>query len=48
MKMKPAEINYPIYNKELLAIIKAFEEWRPEVSGTKEPIEVFLDYKALE
>jgi hypothetical protein len=48
MKMSPAECNYPIYDKELLAIIKAFEEWRPEVAGTDDPIEVFSDHKALE
>ena len=26
----PAECNYDIYDKELMAIIKALEEWRPE------------------
>ena len=25
--MTPAECNYPIHDKELLAIIKAFKEW---------------------
>lgn len=29
-KMAPAECNYEIYDKELLAIIRAFEIWRPE------------------
>ena len=48
MKMKPAELNYPIYDKELMAIIRAFEEWRPELAGTADPIEVFSDHKALE
>ena len=28
-KMSPAECNYEIYDKELLAIIRAFELWRP-------------------
>lgn len=28
-----AECNYDIYNKELLAIIKALEEWKPELEG---------------
>jgi len=27
--------NYKIYNKELLAIIKALEEWRPKLQETK-------------
>lgn len=48
MKMTGPETNYPIYDKELLAIIKAFEEWRPELAGTDDPIEVFSDHKALE
>ena len=30
-KMSPAECNYEIYDKELLAIVQAFEEWRPEL-----------------
>ena len=33
-KMNAAELNYDIYNKELLAIIRAFEEWRPELEGS--------------
>lgn len=47
-KMSPAESNYEIYDKELLAIVQAFEEWRPELEGSPEPIEVITDHKALE
>lgn len=47
-KMNPAESNYEIYDKELLAIVQAFEEWRPELEGSSEPIEVVTDHKALE
>jgi hypothetical protein len=32
-KMNAAELNYNIYDKELLAIIKSFEEWRPKLKG---------------
>jgi len=32
-KHSPAECNYNIYDKELMAIIKALEEWRPECEG---------------
>ena len=47
-KMSPAELNYEIYDKELLAIIRAFEEWRPELQGSKFPVQVITDHKNLE
>jgi len=31
-KLTSAEINYQVYDKELLAIITAFEEWRPYIA----------------
>ena len=42
-----AKCNYKIYNKELLAIIKYFEQWRPELKGTEFLIKVFSNYKNL-
>jgi hypothetical protein len=36
-KHSPAEYNYNIYDKELMAIIKALEEWRPECEGAAYP-----------
>ena len=47
-KLSPAECNYEIYDKELLAIVSAFEHWRPELEGTEIPIKVLTDHKALE
>lgn len=47
-KMSPAECNYEIYDKELLAIVKAFEEWRPELAGTSDPVKVLSDHRSLE
>ena len=49
-KMSPAECNYEIYDKELLAIVRAFEEWRPECAGTpvESPIKILTDHKNLE
>ncbi|XP_044715208.1 reverse transcriptase (RNA-dependent DNA polymerase) domain-containing protein [Hirsutella rhossiliensis] len=47
-KHSAQECNYEIYDKELLAIIKALEEWRPELQGTQEPFEVITDHKNLE
>ena len=42
------ECNYEIYDKELLAIVKALEEWRPELQGTEEPFEIVTDHKNLQ
>ena len=39
-KHSPAECNYEIYDKELIAIIRCFEEWRPELESTPHPIRV--------
>ena len=47
-KHSPAECNYEIYDKELMAIVKAFEEWRPELEGAAHPIQVLSDHKNLE
>ena len=46
-KLTPAECNYEIYDKELLAIVNALEQWRPELEGTELPIQVLTDHKAL-
>ena len=34
-RFKIAEINYDVYNKELLAIIRALKEWRVYLEGVK-------------
>jgi len=47
-KHNPAECNYEIYDKELMAIVRAFEEWRPELEGSPTPIEMITDHKNLE
>jgi hypothetical protein len=44
----PAELNYDTHDKELLAIIRAFEHWCIFLEGTKETVTVFTDYKTLE
>lgn len=46
--MVPAECNYEIYDKELLAIIRCFEHWRPELEFSDVPVKVFTDHKSLE
>jgi hypothetical protein len=45
--MIPAEINYPIHDKEMLAIIQALEAWRPELEGSLNQVRIVLDHKAL-
>ncbi|KAF8628194.1 hypothetical protein AX14_011262 [Amanita brunnescens Koide BX004] len=45
--MNLAERNYEIYNKEMLVIVKAFEEWSHYLKGAKETIEVLTDHQNL-
>ena len=47
-KHLPAECNYEIYDKELMAIIRCFEEWQPERQSTLHPIQVLSDHRNLE
>ncbi|SLM40157.1 retrotransposon nucleocapsid protein [Lasallia pustulata] len=47
-KHSAQEVNYNIYDKELLAIICAFEEWQPELEGSAFPIKVITDHRNLE
>ncbi|QRW17417.1 Retrotransposable element Tf2 protein [Rhizoctonia solani] len=43
-----AEANYDTHDKELLAIIKALEEWRIFLEATDKPVQVFTDHWNLE
>jgi hypothetical protein len=45
--MAPAEYNYGIHDKEMLAIVRSLDQWRPELEGTAKKIQIFTDYKAL-
>jgi len=47
-KHSPAECNYEIYDEELMAIGRAFEEWRAELQPVENPISVLTDHKNLE
>src|SRR5258707_9775558 len=44
----PAERNYDIYDRELLAIILALKEWRHYLEGGPHELEIFSDHKNLE
>ncbi len=41
------ELNYDIYNKELLGIVTAFKEWRVFLQRTIKPFVVKTDHKNL-
>ena len=43
----PAECNYDVYNRELLALVWSLQHWRHLLMGTAHPIEVFTDHKGL-
>ena len=47
-KHTPAECNYDIYDLELMAIIRAFEEWEPELMGSSHTTSVVTDHRNLE
>jgi hypothetical protein len=47
-KHSPMECNYEIYDKELIAIIQAFEAWCPELQSVINPIRILSDHKNLE
>ena len=46
-RLNPAKYNYEIYDKELLAIIKYFKQWRPKLEGVGFLIKIFSNYKNL-
>jgi len=45
--MSDAECNYDIHDKELLAIVQAFHEWKRYTRGNPKPIRVLTDHKNL-
>ena len=47
-KHSPAECNYEIYDKELMAIVRCFEELRSELEGALHPIQVLSYHGNLE
>jgi RNase H-like domain found in reverse transcriptase/Reverse transcriptase (RNA-dependent DNA polymerase) len=47
-KLNPAEKNYTVHDKELLAIVKTFHHFRHWFHGSPEPIKVWSDHKALQ
>ena len=46
--MIPSEMNYDIYDKELLAIYEAFRQWRPYLEGNADTTLVISDHNNLQ
>jgi hypothetical protein len=46
-KLTNAEINYRVYDKELLAIITTFKQWRPYLARAQHRVQVLTDHKNL-
>jgi transposase InsO family protein len=46
--MAPAELNYAVHDKEMLAIIRSFGHFRAELTGSPHTTCVYTDHKALE
>ena len=46
-KLGPAEYNYQIYEKELLAIVTALKEWRQYVEGNKKTVKIITGHRNL-
>jgi len=46
-KLAPAELRYNIHDKELLAIVDAFRQWKVYLEGPKHTVTVFTDHKNL-
>jgi hypothetical protein len=47
-KLIPAEINYDVHDKELMAIVAAMREWDVYVNSNEHEIQVFTDHKNLQ
>jgi len=45
--MKPAECNYDVHDKELLAIVEALKEGRPYLKGSGQHFRVLTDHQNL-
>jgi len=46
--LSSVEQNYEIHDKEMLAIIRALEEWRHFLEGATHPVEIWTNHKNLE
>ncbi|SPC65294.1 related to transposon-encoded proteins with TYA, reverse transcriptase, integrase domains in various combinations [Ustilago sp. UG-2017b] len=47
-KLDPAQLNYPIFDKEMFAIVAAFKHWCQYLEGVKFQVQVLTDHRSLE
>ena len=47
-KFSTTKINYEIHDKEILAIVDSFQEWRHLLEGATHQITIYTDHKNLE
>ena len=47
-KFQPAEINYEIHDKELLAVVATFKHWRRYCEGATHQVQLYSDHQNLE
>lgn len=47
-RLNGAEVNYPIHDKELLAIIACMKEWKAELQSVSKPFTILTDHKNLD
>jgi len=47
-QMSPAEFNYDVFDKEMLAIVYALQKWRHYALGTPYKLTIFSDHQNLE
>ena len=46
--LSPAERNYDVGDRELLAVVKALKAWRHWLEGAKHPFLIWTDHRNLE
>ena len=47
-KLSPAEQNYDVGDRDLLAVVKALKAWRHWLEGAKHPFLIWTDHSNLE
>ena len=46
-RLNSAEVNYPIHDKEMLAIVECLREWKAELRSVAKPFTILTDHKNL-